>query len=134
MSSQVGSRGHRRKQETRARILDAAVELFGLVGFEATKISDICDEADVARQTFFNHFPTKDDLLSAIYREGVGFISATLDSACERGRTTRERIALFYEGIVTAAGGVGASSREMVGGILHPNPDPDRPAEDKGYA
>src|SRR5262249_18127843 len=54
MSSQRISRGDRRKQQTRARILEAAVELFGEVGFDATKISDVCGRADVARQTFFN--------------------------------------------------------------------------------
>ena len=60
MSSQARSnRLDRRKQETRARILEAAVELFGEVGFEATKVADVCERADVARQTFFNHFPSK---------------------------------------------------------------------------
>src|SRR5262245_10106111 len=103
MSSQVRSRGDRRKQETRARILEAAVELFGEIGFDATKISDVCDRADIARQTFFNHFPAKSDLLVALYREGVGFVSATLDSACERGANTRERIALFYHDLVSAS-------------------------------
>src|SRR5215813_535883 len=100
MSSRPLSRLDRRKQETRERILAAAVELFGEVGVEATKISDVCERADVARQTFFNHFPAKNDLLTAIYREGFGFVSATLDSACERGSTTRERIALFFHDLV----------------------------------
>ncbi len=134
MSSQPRSRLDRRKQETRARILEAAVELFGEVGFEATKVADVCERADVARQTFFNHFPTKGNLLTELYREGVGFLSATLDSACERGATTRERIALFYGGIVGAAVEVGPSSREMVGQILHANPEPGRATEAQRFA
>jgi AcrR family transcriptional regulator len=126
MSSQSRSRLDRRKQETRARILEAAVDLFGEVGFDAAKISDVCERADVARQTFFNHFPTKADLLSEIYREGVGFVSATLDAACERGATTRERLALFYADLVGSAVEVGPSSRELVSQILHANPEPGR--------
>jgi AcrR family transcriptional regulator len=132
MSSQAPrSRIDRRKQETRARILEAAVDLFGEVGFEATKVADVCERADVARQTFFNHFPTKDDLLRALYREGVGFVSATLDAACERGATTRERVALFYRALVEAAAQMGPSSRELVGQILHANPEPGRLAESR---
>jgi AcrR family transcriptional regulator len=128
------TRSDRRKQETRARILEAAVDLFGEAGFEATKVADVCDRADVARQTFFNHFPTKDDLLRALYREGVGFVSATLDAACERGATTRERVALFYRGLVEAAVDMGPSSREVVGWILHVNPEPGRRAEAQRFA
>jgi AcrR family transcriptional regulator len=134
MSSQPSSRLGRRKQETRARILEAAVELFGEVGFEATKVADVCERADVARQTFFNHFPTKGDLLTELYREGVGFVSATLDAACERGATTRDRIALFFGGIVESAVEVGPSSREMVGQILHANPEPGRVMEAQRFA
>jgi len=59
LSSQARSRADRRKQETRDRIREAAVELFMEKGFEGTKISEICEQADVARQTFFNHFPSK---------------------------------------------------------------------------
>jgi AcrR family transcriptional regulator len=126
MSSQARSRADRRKQETRARILEAAVDLFGEVGFEATKVADVCERADVARQTFFNHFPTKGDLLEEIYREGVGFVSALFDSAYEGGATMRERIALFFTGLVGAAVDVGPSSRDLVRRILHSDPNPER--------
>src|SRR5215470_11857943 len=111
MSSQPRTRIDRRKSETRARILEAAVELFGEVGFDATKVADVCERADVARQTFFNHFPTKGDLLAELYRRGGDFISATLDSAYERGATMRERLALFFVDALTAALQVGPANR-----------------------
>ena len=126
MSSQPRSRLHRRKQETRARILEAAVELFGEVGFDATKVSDLCERADVARQTFFNHFPAKGDLLAEFYRRGGDFISTTLDSAYERGATTRERLALFFGDAVAAAIEVGPLNRDLIAHVLHSQPDPDR--------
>jgi AcrR family transcriptional regulator len=132
VSSQLQSRRHRRKQETRGRILEAAVELFGEVGFEATKVADVCERADVARQTFFNHFPAKGDLLLAIYREGFGFVSATFDAACERS-TTRERIAAFYGGLVEGAVEVGAASPELVAQILQAT-EPGRVAESQRIA
>jgi AcrR family transcriptional regulator len=126
MSSQAQSRGDRRKQETRAKILEAAVELFGEVGFDATKISDVCERADVARQTFFNHFPAKSDLLAELYRAGGDFISTTLDSAYQRGATTRERLALFYGDALAAAIEVGPANRDLVAHVVHSRPDPDR--------
>ena len=126
MSSQARSRRDRRKQETRAKILEAAVELFGEVGFDATKIADVCERADVARQTFFNHFPAKSDLLAELYRAGGDFISTTLDSAYQRGATTRERLALFYGDALAAAIEVGPANRDLVAHVVHSRPDPDR--------
>jgi AcrR family transcriptional regulator len=129
MSSKPRSRHDRRKQETRERILEAAVELFGEQGFEATKVADVCERADVARQTFFNHFHAKSDLLAELYRHGFAFISATLDAACERGATTRERLALFFGDVVVAAVEVGPASRDLVAHVLHTGPEPGRAAE-----
>jgi AcrR family transcriptional regulator len=129
MSSQPRSRIDRRKQETRARILEAAVDLFGEVGFEAAKISDVCDRADVARQTFFNHFPTKGDLLAELYRLGGDFLSGTLDSAYERGATTRDRLAFFFADAIAAAIEVGPSNRDLIAHVVHSRPDPDRPEQ-----
>ena len=126
MSSQARTRGDRRKQETRARILEAAVELFGEVGFEATKVGDVCERADVARQTFFNHFPTKSDLLAELLRRGGDFISATLDSAYQRGASTRERLALFFHDVIAATIEVGPLSGDLVAHVVHARPDPDR--------
>jgi AcrR family transcriptional regulator len=126
VSSQPRSRVDRRKQETRARILEAAVELFGEVGFDATKVADVCERADVARQTFFNHFPAKSDLLAELYRAGGDFIATTLNSAYQRGSTTRERLGLLFHDAVAAAIEVGPSNRDLIFHVLHSRPDPDR--------
>lgn len=57
------NRRERRKLEVRNRIIEAAVLLFSKHGFGATKVSSICEHADVAHKTFFNHFPSKEHLL-----------------------------------------------------------------------
>ena len=59
------SRRERKKLETRARILRAALELFSEHGYDEVRIEDIRDRADVANATFFAHFPTKASLISA---------------------------------------------------------------------
>jgi AcrR family transcriptional regulator len=58
-----GNRAQRRKEELREKIADAAYELFVRDGIANTSIAAIVRHADIAHQTFFNHFPTKDHLL-----------------------------------------------------------------------
>ena len=53
------SRRERRKAETRARLLDAARELFASDGYDATRPQDIARAADVAIGTFYVHFEDK---------------------------------------------------------------------------
>src|ERR687893_1366065 len=52
----------RKKALTRSLIRETAQRLFAEHGFEAVTIADIASAADVAVQTVFNHFPTKEDL------------------------------------------------------------------------
>lgn len=57
------SRRERKKQQTRERIVQAALELFAQQGYEQTTVNQIAAAADVDPKTFFNYFPTKDDVL-----------------------------------------------------------------------
>src|SRR3954447_4774918 len=52
----------RKKARTREEIRTAARAMFAARGFESVTIADIAAAADVAVQTVFNHFPTKEDL------------------------------------------------------------------------
>jgi AcrR family transcriptional regulator len=54
----------RKKAQTRRTIYDAATALFVARGYEAVTVDDVCRAADVAKGTFFLHFPTKDALLA----------------------------------------------------------------------
>jgi AcrR family transcriptional regulator len=58
------SRRERKKGRTRADIYNAAMNLFVRRGFDSVTIEDICEAADVARATFFLHFPAKEALLT----------------------------------------------------------------------
>ncbi len=60
------NRMDRRKMEVRDRILRAAFDLFLSQGVSATTIEEICERADVANRTFFNHFPTRQDMMRAL--------------------------------------------------------------------
>ena len=60
--SDLGDRRAQKKAQTRELVRTTAHRLFASRGFEAVTIADIAREADVAVQTVFNHFATKEDL------------------------------------------------------------------------
>jgi AcrR family transcriptional regulator len=55
-----------RSEETRARILDAAVRRFAVAGYEAASVDDICAEAGVSKGAFYHHYPTKQAIFLAL--------------------------------------------------------------------
>ena len=59
-------RGARRKRETRARLLEAALCLVATKGLEHVTINEITEAADVGFGSFYNHFESKDALHAAL--------------------------------------------------------------------
>lgn len=57
---------HTGRRATRARILDAATDLFGLRGVDAVSLDLIASEVGVTKQTLLYWFPSKDELLAAV--------------------------------------------------------------------
>ncbi len=62
MTADNGGRRERRKAMTRAAVRETAHRLFAERGFDAVTIADVAAAADVAVQTVFNHFETKEAL------------------------------------------------------------------------
>lgn len=52
--------------QTRQRILDAALELFQNNGFHGTSMRQIARRADIALGGIYNHFPSKSDIFVAV--------------------------------------------------------------------
>lgn len=63
------SRRARKKEGTRRDIYTAAMRLFREQSYEGVTIEAICEGADVARRTFFLHFPSKGMLLYEFNRQ-----------------------------------------------------------------
>jgi AcrR family transcriptional regulator len=53
-----------KKARTRRLIADTAARLFAERGYEQVAVSDVAREAEVAEQTIYNYFPTKEQLVT----------------------------------------------------------------------
>jgi AcrR family transcriptional regulator len=79
---------------TRARLMDAAVQLFARDGFEAASVNEIARVADVANGTFYVHFRDKDEIAAAVaFRMAEGVVRQ-LDDAMVDVTDALERISL----------------------------------------
>jgi AcrR family transcriptional regulator len=58
--------GRRRRAQTRAALVKAAMTVFARLGPDAPTIEDFIAEAGVARGTFYNYFETREDVLVAV--------------------------------------------------------------------
>jgi len=62
----------------REAILDAALRVFGGVGFQAAKMVDIAGEAGVATGTLYNYFSSKEEIFQSIVDKGRERIKAEI--------------------------------------------------------
>lgn len=90
---EVLSRRERRKREVRGRIMEAAMTRFVAQGFDATTVDQIAEDADVAQKTFFNYFPTKQDLFRQLADERIDELQEILEEERERAGSTPEKLA-----------------------------------------
>jgi AcrR family transcriptional regulator len=113
------SRRERRKLEVRSRILEAAEALFDARGVATTRIAEICERADVAEKTFFNHFASKQDLLREIAARALGRLLVDLEEVRKRPGPTRERLIDFFRCIADNVEAAGPMHRELVTEMIH---------------
>ena len=60
-----------RQDNRRARLLDAAARLFSERGFHATSMRDIAKAVGMLSGSIYYHFESKEEMLLAVYEEGV---------------------------------------------------------------
>ncbi|GAA1637249.1 TetR/AcrR family transcriptional regulator [Microbacterium flavum] len=75
--------GTRRREQTRARLLDAAHEVFAEVGMDAASVEMICERAGFTRGAFYSNFESKNELFLALITQLAG---AKLDEVAVRVR------------------------------------------------
>jgi AcrR family transcriptional regulator len=88
----AGGLRERKKQKTKASIQREALRLFKKKGYDETTIEDIAAAAEISPSTFFNYFPSKEDVV--IYDEYDPQVFASLMAASDQplGQSIRDAV------------------------------------------
>lgn len=108
------------REQSRERILAAAVEVFAEKGFHNATISDITARAGVSRGLITYYFPGKNDLLA----EFLGRFLAQLLAAVDVTGSPDERLAGMIDGLLGAAAGTLPVQRFGLGLMILPSTHP----------
>jgi len=79
-------------EETRERIVDAALKLFRQQGFDATTMRDIAAAAGVATGAAYYYFRSKEELVMAFYVRTAEEAGVLLPPALQRSSDLRKRL------------------------------------------
>jgi AcrR family transcriptional regulator len=93
------TRRERKRLQTRRLLVSTAFRLFREQGYDQTTIAQIAAEADVAKKTFFNHFPTKEDV---VFGDTLPYYDAAVEVMAERmpGEGVAELLLRAYDQII----------------------------------
>lgn len=95
-SASILDRRERRKLEVDARIKAAAIKLLSIKALEDLTVDELSEEADVSKKTFYNYYPSKQDLIEDISQTLLMAESAkNFAAAMEKFHTTQERLHYF---------------------------------------
>ncbi len=100
-STAVGRKPRADAQRNRERILEAAKEAFTRSGADAS-LDDIAKQAAVGPGTLYRHFPTREELLQAVYRSGLEKLAAAEQKLAQTMppiEALRAWLLLFVDGI-----------------------------------
>ena len=67
-----------RAEETRALIINCAVETFTATGYDATGVAEICRSAGISKGAFYHHFPSKQALFLELLNDWMSNIDNKL--------------------------------------------------------
>lgn len=72
-----------RSEETRTKIMDAAIKLFSNRGYNAASVDDICAEAGISKGAFYHHFKSKQELFLALLDGWLQTIDRAIEGSKE---------------------------------------------------
>jgi TetR/AcrR family transcriptional regulator len=79
-------------EQTRARLLRAAVGVFDRKGYAAASVREIVEIAGVTKPALYYHFGSKEGVLTAILQEAAREFASAMQRGVARPGTARERL------------------------------------------
>jgi AcrR family transcriptional regulator len=112
----------KKSEETRSRILEAALALFRKRGFEKATMRDIAQESGVALGAAYYYFDSKDALVMAFYERAQRDLDPLLEDALSKTRGLEERL----QAVIDVKLRYFAPNRKLMG-ALSAHIDPQHP-------
>lgn len=82
-----------KRERTRTRLVEAAMEVFASKGVDGTLIEDVIEQAQVSRGTFYNYFRTTDEVMVAVQQAVGNELLSLVDTAIADRADPAERLA-----------------------------------------
>lgn len=111
-----------KSEETRTRILEAALRVFRERGFERATVREIAAAAEVAVGAAYYYFDSKDAIVMAFYERSQNEMKAAIEDLLERSHTLEDRL----RGIIAEKFDCFGPNRKLLG-ALSAHADPDHP-------
>lgn len=82
----------RRREETRERLLEAAISVFARQGFDRATVDEIVREAGFSKGAFYVHFESKEDLFWAMLEHRIERQHEAFKEAVDHARPVAENV------------------------------------------
>lgn len=102
-SQDTMTRTQRQQARTRRQLLDAGRSLIAAKGVSGLRVQEITELADVALGSFYNYFPSKDELVEAIITETLSDLASATITETAEGTDPAEIVAMANVRVVGLA-------------------------------
>ena len=85
------------RDERRAQLLIAALEVFTAAGYHSAAMDEIADKAQVSKPVLYQHFPSKLDLYLAVLDLHIDSLVFAIQKAIASNRENSSRVAATVE-------------------------------------
>lgn len=86
-----------RKQDTKGKILEAALKVFADKGYHSASVEDIVSASNTSKGGFYFHFPSKQELFLALLEEMGGILVEKIKEATLKGNDSKAKAKLALE-------------------------------------
>ena len=112
----------KKSEETRSRILEAALSVFRERGFERSTMREIAAEAQVAVGAAYYYFESKEAIVMAFYERAQGEMHPAIETALDTAKTLEARLRV----IISTKFEYFAPNRKLLAALTS-HTDPDHP-------
>ena len=105
-------------RDTKQRILDAALEVFGERGFRGASVDDVAEAAGVTKGAIYYYFTDKDDLARDLQRTLWGRLSQDALVAYDPARSAVDNLIGCFEAFIVTVRGMSTARRFLRDALL----------------